>query len=52
MTIEAQELIKEYYGHLEGKKELTILVERAKGRSDMSILMMTQFDKKVKLIDM
>ena len=52
MTIEAQDLIHEHYDHLEGKKELTVILSKAKGKSDNSILQMTQFERKKKLIDM
>lgn len=52
MQVEAEEIIRHHYDHLEGRQELTFLVQRSKGKTGASLLQMTGFDKKIKLQDM
>jgi hypothetical protein len=52
MLIEAEEIIRHKYDHLEGRQDLTLLLQRSKGKTGLSLLQMTNFDKKIKLQDM
>jgi len=50
MTIEAEEIIRSFYDHTQGKRELQVLLQKSRGKDN--ILTMTGFDKKIKLKDM
>mmetsp|Transcript_21579 Transcript_21579/g.33227 ORF Transcript_21579/g.33227 Transcript_21579/m.33227 type:complete len:988 (-) Transcript_21579:2058-5021(-) len=52
MQVEAKELIKQHYDHLEGSQELAVLIQRSKGKSSQSLLQLTNFEKKIKLNQM
>jgi hypothetical protein len=50
MTIEALEFIKRHYDHTGGKKELSLLLAKSRGKGN--ILQITGFDRIIKLNDM
>jgi hypothetical protein len=52
MQVEAKEIIKNYYDHLEGSKELSLLLFQSKSKGTQSILSLTNFDKRIKLNQM
>jgi len=49
MRIEAGEHIRLLYDHVKGGEELTRLLARTRGDSSLSLLQITNFDKKTKL---